>query len=216
MRQARHRPAITVLHHLSLKERPAYPRGEEGVPVRQLIVQICSGVFCTLLGAAASHAGDLVYTPVNPSFGGSPLNSAHLLATANAQREETARDFRKPETTSPTGSTGTNNQNSDADLFVRQLQGRLLSALAGQVTDAIFGENPQDSGTVRFGDTTVTFDRTLDSIRLTITNAADGTVTDIVVPQLVASGTSGRGTGAGASIAPSALQAPALSPLTIN
>lgn len=186
------------------------------MPVRQSIKYVCGGAFCVFLGIAAARAGDLVYTPVNPSFGGSPLNSAHLLATASAQREETARDFRKPETTSPAGNTGTNNQNSDADLFVRQLQGRLLSALAGQVTDAIFGENPQDSGTVRFGDTTVTFERTLDSIRLTITNAADGTVTDIVVPQLVASNPAGRGAGAGSSMASSALQAPALGPLTIN
>lgn len=27
---------------------------------------------------------DLVYQPVNPSFGGSPLNSGHLLSIANA------------------------------------------------------------------------------------------------------------------------------------
>jgi curli production assembly/transport component CsgF len=180
--------------------------------------RVCGAAVAVWMGAVAAHAGDLVYTPVNPSFGGSPLNSAHLLATASAQREETASDFREPETTSPIGGTGTNNQNSDADLFVRQLQGRLLSALAGQVTDAIFGENPQDSGTVRFGDTTVTFERTLDSIRLTITNAADGTVTDIVVPQLVTSNAAGRGAGAASSAAAeaSALQAPALSPLTIN
>ena len=68
---------------------------------------------------------------------------------------------------------------------MRQLEGRLLSALAGQVTSAIFGDNPQDSGTVTFGTTTVAFDRTLESIRLVITDSIDGTVTEIVVPQLV-------------------------------
>lgn len=177
----------------------------------------CGAAGMILTSIVGAQAGDLVYAPVNPSFGGSPLNSAHLLATANAQRERTASDFREPATTDPATSTGTNNQNSDADLFVRQLQGRLLSALAGQVTDAIFGENPQDSGTVRFGDTTVTFERTLDSIRLTITNAADGTVTDIVVPQLVTSNGTGAGGGsAAASASASALQGSALSPLTIN
>lgn len=135
---------------------------------------------------SSGFAGELIYSPVNPSFGGSPLNSAHLLGLASAQRESTASDFKKPTTATGTNPGGTST--SDADLFVRQLQGRLLSALAAQVTDAIFGENPQENGTVQFGDTTVTFDRTGGSIRLTIVNAADGTVTEIVVPQLVTNG----------------------------
>ncbi|WP_198598206.1 curli assembly protein CsgF [Mangrovicella endophytica] len=137
---------------------------------------------------APAGAGDLVYTPVNPSFGGNPLNSSHLLAIANAQRDATASDADDGDgLSSGGGSGGGGSSNSQADLFVSQLQGRLLSALASQVTEAIFGENPQDQGTVRFGDTTVTFDRTLDSIRLTIANGLDGTVTEIVVPQLVTS-----------------------------
>lgn len=128
-------------------------------------------------------AQDLVYRPVNPSFGGNPLNSAHLLGTASAQRTATARNAdsgfggRTPGETTP--------GQSDADLFVRQLQGRLLSALAAEVTDAIFGTTPQDGGTVTFGTTTVEFARTVDSIRLVIADNLNGTVTEIVVPQLV-------------------------------
>lgn|SRR5690554_3539412 len=138
------------------------------------------------LGAPAAMAQDLVYTPINPSFGGSPLNSSHLLATANAQRSATARDANSG--SSLGGSSPTTPGNSNADLFVRQLEGRLLSALAGQVTDAIFGLNPQENGLVTFGTTTVAFERTLDSIRLLITDALDGTVTEIIVPQLVTNG----------------------------
>ncbi|MFO6464338.1 curli assembly protein CsgF [Jannaschia sp. KMU-145] len=129
-------------------------------------------------------AQDIVYTPVNPSFGGNPLNSTYLLSTASAQREATARDA-----TSGGGGFGGGGidapGSSNADLFVRQLEGRLLSALAGQVTDAIFGDTPSDSGTVVFGTTTVEFVRTVGEIRLVITDALDGTVTEIVVPQLV-------------------------------
>ena len=36
----------------------------------------------SLNGAAA--AGQLTYRPINPSFGGDPFNSAHLLGIANA------------------------------------------------------------------------------------------------------------------------------------
>lgn len=136
--------------------------------------------------AAPAGAGDLTYTPINPSFGGNALNSAHLLGLANAQRNATARDFEDPlddiEEMDDTASAGT----SDADLFVRQLQSRLFSSLAGQVNDAIFGDDSQDQGTVTFGTTTVEFARTTQEIRLVITDALDGTVTEIAVPQLVA------------------------------
>lgn len=133
--------------------------------------------------AAPALADDFVYTPINPSFGGSPLNSAHLLGTAGAQREATASDAEIDEMLAGPGEEDTGNEN--AELFVRQLEGRLLSALAGQVTEAIFGENRQDSGVVTFGDTEVSFTRTLDSIRLTITDYTDGSITEIVVPQLM-------------------------------
>lgn len=123
-------------------------------------------VLCT----QASVARELIYTPINPSFGGNPLNSGHLLGTAAAQKG--SKD-------------SSGNTENDAELFVRQLQGRLLSALANQVTDAIFGANPKDNGVVKFGNTTVEFERTLDSIRLRITDSLTGTTTEIVVPQLV-------------------------------
>jgi len=140
---------------------------------------LAAGVVLAVAGGSAAQ--DMVYTPINPSFGGSPLNSSHLLGLANAQRTATAR--KPPSDTDPTNPT--NPGSTDADLFVRQLQSRLLSALASQVTEAIFGENPQDSGTVTFGETTVTFERTIDSIRLIITDPTG--VTEIVVPLLVAS-----------------------------
>jgi curli production assembly/transport component CsgF len=129
----------------------------------------------------AASAGDLVYTPINPSFGGNPLNSSHLLGTANAQRTATARSTSL--TGGGTGDSGTTPGSSDADLFVRQLQGRLLSALASQVTEAIFGANPQDYGEITFGDTNIIFERTMSSITLTITDPTG--ITQIVVPQLV-------------------------------
>lgn len=132
---------------------------------------------------SSATAQELVYRPINPSFGGNPLNSSHLLGTASAQRTATARDADDGDGEGVAGSTGSGTTN--ADLFVRQLEGRLLSALAGQVTDAIFGDTPSDSGTVTFGTTTVEFSRTVSEIRLVITDSLDGTVTEIVVPQLV-------------------------------
>jgi curli production assembly/transport component CsgF len=125
-----------------------------------------------IVAAASSvSAQDLVYEPVNPSFGGNPFNSAHLLGIANAQN-----DFRDPRATS---------NSSQADIFARQLQSRLLSALSSQIVDAIFGENPQERGTIRFGGQTIDFVRGLDAVTLTITNDETGEVTEIVIPTFI-------------------------------
>jgi curli production assembly/transport component CsgF len=57
-----------------------------------------------------------------------------------------------------------------------------LSALSSQIVDAIFGENPQESGTIRFGGQTIEFVRGLEEVTLTITDDATGEVTTIVIP----------------------------------
>jgi curli production assembly/transport component CsgF len=58
------------------------------------------------------------------------------------------------------------------------------------VTDAIFGTNPQNHGTITVGSTIVVFDRVDGpnaSINLTITDTTTGQVTLISVPQLITS-----------------------------
>lgn len=119
----------------------------------------------------AASAEDLVYTPINPSFGGNPFNSAHLLGIANAQNK-----FKDPAAAT---------SGSEADIFARQLQSRLLSALSSQITDAIFGANAQEHGTVTFGDQTIEWQRGIDEVTLTITNNVTGEVTTIQVPTIV-------------------------------
>lgn len=119
--------------------------------------------------AAPAMAQDLTYQPINPSFGGNPFNSSHLLGIANAQN-----DYKDPRATSTSG--------SQADIFARQLQSRLLSALSSQIVDAIFGENPQESGTISFGGQTIQFVRGLEDVTLTISNDDTGETTTIVVP----------------------------------
>ena len=120
--------------------------------------------------ASPAAAQELVYEPVNPSFGGNPFNSSHLLAIANAQN-----DYERPSMAS---------SSDDLDRFIRSLQGRLLSSLSSQVANAIFGEDAQDEGRIVFGDQVVEFVRTLDGIQLTVIDG-DGTRTEILVPTLI-------------------------------
>ncbi|WP_229736812.1 curli assembly protein CsgF [Blastomonas aquatica] len=135
-------------------------------------LSVLIGVLCvTAPLCATAQAQDIVYQPINPSFGGNPFNSNHLLGIANAQN-----DF-----TNPTSSSSS----SQADIFARQLQSRLLSALSSQLVNAIFGENPQENGTISFGGQTVNFIRSLTEVTITIINDDTGEETVIVVPTFI-------------------------------
>ena len=136
--------------------------------------RVAFGAFATFaiaLGTVPASAQDITYQPIDPSFGGNPFNSAHLLGIANAQN-----DYKDPQSTA---------NSSQADIFARQLQSRLLSALSSQIVDAIFGDNPQQSGTIKFGGQTITFNRSLTEVTLTITDDDTGEVTTIVVPTFI-------------------------------
>jgi curli production assembly/transport component CsgF len=69
-------------------------------------------------------AGELVYTPVNPTFGGNPSNASGLLANANAQNKYTA-----PVTTT---------KQTALEKFASQLQNAVLSRLTGTAVNGIF------------------------------------------------------------------------------
>lgn len=137
------------------------------------ITTACIAGAALAAAAGSAMAQDIVYEPVNPNFGGNPFNSAHLLGAAEGQN-----DYKSPD--DEIDGLGT----SEADLFVRQLQSRLLSGLASQVTDAIFGDNPQEQGTITFGNQTIEFVRNLDNVTLTIFDSSTGETTTVVIPQL--------------------------------
>ena len=57
--------------------------------------------------------------------------------------------------------------------------------MSGQIVDAVFGPNAQQSGTVDFGGQTIAWNRDLENVTLTITNDDTGEVTTIVVPTII-------------------------------
>ena len=125
------------------------------------------------IGSPTASAAGLIYRPVNPSFGGNALNSGHLLSIANAEKPT-----KKTET--PTRAT-----QSSTDRFKQILQSRLLSSLAFDVTEMIFGEDAQESGEIVFDGLNITFDNSGDEVSITIFDESTGELTEIVVPTLV-------------------------------
>jgi len=82
-----------------------------------------------LLCAALQPAGadELVYQPVNPSFGGSPLNGPWMLNQAQLQD-----DNEDPNAPTP-------GDRSDLDAFNELLQRSILSRLASAITSSVIG-----------------------------------------------------------------------------
>ncbi|MBP2316119.1 curli assembly protein CsgF [Azospirillum soli] len=121
------------------------------------------------------NAGELTYTPTNPSFGGNPFYSQHLLGTANANNK-----FEKPRTDS-----GLMRTQDPAKEFERVIQSSLLSRITSQIADQIYGENARDSGRFVIGSTTVEFNKAATgttSVRISDATSGGQTVIEIPTP----------------------------------
>jgi curli production assembly/transport component CsgF len=143
-------------------------RSSPSLTGRRLVVAAAIAVLLFGVPSGVASSADLIFKPVNPSFGGNPFNDGHLLATANVQNGYIAK----------------REERDLSEQFVRSLQSRLFSGLASQVQEAIFGDDPQESGTFTVGDQQVSFVRGLEVISLEISNLADGSTTVIEVPVL--------------------------------
>jgi curli production assembly/transport component CsgF len=95
-------------------------------------------------GPSAS-ASELVYTPVDPAFGGSPLNGSWLLSNAQAQN-----DFDDPKSKSSARSGYT--PPSALQRFSDQLESRLLSQLLTDVGNGNSGNLTTDDFIVNIVD----------------------------------------------------------------
>lgn len=94
-----------------------------------------AGAFLSVwLPALAVQATELVYVPVNPVFGGNPLNGSTLLGVASAINKH-----KDPSGTS-LGTTGLTPQ-SALDQFNEILQRTMLSRIAAATTSGIVGSD---------------------------------------------------------------------------
>ena len=114
------------------------------------------------------QATELVYTPVNPAFGGNPLYGTWLLNNAQAQN-----DHDDPDSSSSAAS-----RQSALQRFTSSLESRLLSQLLTNIEDGNTGSLTTDSFIINMID---------DGGELTIqiTDRATGEVSEVVVNGLL-------------------------------
>lgn len=131
-------------------------------------------IFATLfLASPLMLATELVYKPINPSFGGNPLNANMLLSKAQAQNKHKAPIDEK----------------SYAENFQDSLERTYLNRMVREITDIAFGDDVEESifnqdSTFVSGDYEIQIiTSSSDAITVQITNLIDGTITIIEVPR---------------------------------
>ncbi|SEN25985.1 curli production assembly/transport component CsgF [Pseudomonas sp. ok272] len=111
------------------------------------------------------QATELVYTPINPSFGGNPLNGTWLLNNAQSQNDYDDPDI-KPRIT-PTGA-------SALERFTSQLQSRLLGQLLDNISTGNTGSLSTDAFIVSVTDDS-------GALTIVVTDRATGEISEIQV-----------------------------------
>ena len=72
-------------------------------------------------------------------------------------------------------------KNTNLNKFLNNFESRVYAQLSTQLINNLFGENPQNSGTVQIEGNTITYTKTADQISMTITGA-NGNVTQVTIP----------------------------------
>lgn len=126
-----------------------------------------------MLSLPHTQASELVYTPINPSFGGSPLNGSMLLNKAQSQNKHKAPI----------------NEKSYAEKFQDSLERAYINRMVREITDLAFGEGVDDSifnqdSIFMSGDYEIqVLTSGVDSITVQITNTVTGEVVVVEVPR---------------------------------
>jgi len=123
-----------------------------------------------LIGTSELFPQQLVYQPINPSFGGNPLNGNWLLSSAQLQDN----------TTDPAATEQAQDPFAD---FQSNLNRSILSQLSRSLTNQIFGEGGElQEGLFQLGDFSIEVFETLEGVQITIFDLLTGNETVILVP----------------------------------
>ena len=134
-------------------------------------------ILAILLITSNAYA-ELTFEFKSPSFNGVGYSS-HVQTienTENSRREaiETARLQAAKDAAAAA-------KNTNLQKFLNNFESRVYAQLSTQLVNNLFGENPQNSGTVTIEGNTIQYVKTADTISLIVT-AADGTLTQVEIP----------------------------------
>lgn len=137
--------------------------------MKKLLVYLICGAICALFlgNANMARASELVYTPINPSFGGNPFNAQWLLDSALAQNrfeEEYERDLMED--------------------FEERLIRQIFYRMSRMIIDEAFGEygEPIEPGHYEIGNYHIDISGDEVMITVVIVDITTGDTTTVEVP----------------------------------
>lgn len=141
--------------------------------MNRIVMYLICGIVCALflMPENVVKATPLIWTPINPSFGGSPFNGQWLLAQAEAQNKFVEK--KKP-WTMPTRDPIQDFQNS--------LNRQILYKLSSKIVNAAFGEEGLEPGHYNLDDYTIDVSSTISGIKVVITDTGTGNTTTVEIP----------------------------------
>lgn len=127
---------------------------------------------------SAATAGELTYNFKSPAFNGIGYSS-HVLTIENLTHTRKADLKAKEE--SRLREIEREKENSNVNKFLANLESRIYAELSKQISEKLFGENPQTSGTIDLLGNTVSYEMTDDMVTLNVTQT-DGSFTKVEIP----------------------------------
>ena len=143
-----------------------------------MIKKGCAIVLMPLL-AIPLVADEIKFQFKNPSFSGIGT-SAHYLTIEN--QEFTRRESIRLELEAKLEEKLREENNSLLERWKNNLQSRILANISRQITDSLFSDDPQMTGSFVLFDNVISWDSDGTFITLSIYNTLDGTTTEITIP----------------------------------
>jgi curli production assembly/transport component CsgF len=131
-----------------------------------------------LLSLSNNTYAEQVFQFKSPSFNGVGYSS-HVQTIENT--ETTRRQAIEAKRLQDAKDAAAAAKNTNLQKFLNNFESRVYAQLSTQLVNNLFGENPQNSGTVTIEGNTIQYIKTVDTISLIVTGP-DGSITQVEIP----------------------------------
>lgn len=131
-----------------------------------------------LITSSTSFATELTFQYKSPAFSGIGYSShVQTIENTESSRKQTLESQRLQAAKDAAAASN----NTNLQKFLNNFESRVYAQLSTQLVNNLFGENPQNSGTVQIEGNTIKYTKTADQVSLTVTDA-NGNITQVEIP----------------------------------
>jgi curli production assembly/transport component CsgF len=131
-----------------------------------------------LILASNAQAAELDFSFKSPSFSGIGYSShVQTLENTETSRKKAIDDKKLADAKEAAALV----KNTNLQKFLNNFESRVYAQLSTQLVNNLFGENPQNSGTVQIEGNTIQYVKTTDMVSLTVTDS-NGNITQVEIP----------------------------------